>query len=415
MNLTYGVITVVGVLVAISLALIIADPDEAPESRAMVIPENKIAPIEEDLNQISVNPSLLPSITNVGDALILEVEFRDDDGNIVDHVNYDIFASQDSNSILSDPASHRHPGKYPVHESNTLTDSLIDIQVVVQGLGHGDAIFGPKGVETAFTITPVVSAQTATSTEIKTADDSGAPGSCDVDCYTPSTATVDVGGVVTMINSDASGMMHTFTSGTGLGDELSGVTFDSEYLTADMSYTWTPEVTGEVPYYCQLHPWMIGTITVQEDSHAAEEAAEAAQALADAEAADVVLTVGISYSEVMGGTQVELDFSELHVNYDMTATQNGEVVFEETGLHSMENIATHQIDAVGSDDNPINVKVESLGIGAPGNSDNWTGPVGQVTTAQVVPEFGTIAMMVLAVAIISIVAVTAKSRVVPRF
>ena len=123
----------------------------------------------------------------------------------------------------------------------------------------------------------------------------------------------------------------------------------------------------------------------------------------------------ISDSQVMGGTQIELEFSELHVNYDMTATQNGEVVFEETGLHSMDLIATHQIDAVGSDDNPINVKVESLGIGAPGNSDNWTGPVGQVTEIQVVPEFGTIAMMVLAVAIISIVAVTAKSRVVPRF
>ena len=46
------------------------------------------------LNQLSVNPSLLPSITNVGDALVLEVEFRDDDGNIVDHVNYDIFATQ---------------------------------------------------------------------------------------------------------------------------------------------------------------------------------------------------------------------------------------------------------------------------------------------------------------------------------
>ena len=39
MNLTYSVITVVGVLVAISLALIVADPDQAPESRAAVIPE----------------------------------------------------------------------------------------------------------------------------------------------------------------------------------------------------------------------------------------------------------------------------------------------------------------------------------------------------------------------------------------
>ena len=50
LNLTYGVIVVVGVLVAISLALIVADPDGAPESRAIVIPENKIAQIEEDLN-----------------------------------------------------------------------------------------------------------------------------------------------------------------------------------------------------------------------------------------------------------------------------------------------------------------------------------------------------------------------------
>ena len=43
MNLTYGVIAVVGVLVAISISLIAADPDEIPEPRAIIIPENKIA------------------------------------------------------------------------------------------------------------------------------------------------------------------------------------------------------------------------------------------------------------------------------------------------------------------------------------------------------------------------------------
>ena len=92
MNLTYSVITVVGVLVAITLALIVTDPNETPESRAVDIPENNIAQIEEELNKLSVNPNLLPSITTVGDSLVLEVEFRDDDGKIVDHVNYDIFA-----------------------------------------------------------------------------------------------------------------------------------------------------------------------------------------------------------------------------------------------------------------------------------------------------------------------------------
>ena len=297
------------------------------------------------------------------------------------------------------------------------------------------------------------------------AESQGGPG-----CYTPVTATVEVGGVVTMTNTDPTGV-HTYTSGTvdGFAPSPDG-TFDTGVLMSGDAFEWIPESAGEQPYYCMLHTWMIGTIIVQEahaDDNAAEEAAaaEAAAAAAAAEAeaaaaeaaaaeaaaaeagaaeaaaeeaaagaeaeeaaaaeaaaleaeeaaADVELMVMISDSAVMGGTQIELEFSELHVNYDMTATQNGEVVFEETGLHSMDLIATHQIDAVGSDENPINVKVESLGIGAPGNSDNWTGPVGQVTTAQVVPEFGTIAMMVLAVAIISIVAVTAKSRVVPRF
>ena len=254
---------------------------------------------------------------------------------------------------------------------------------------------------------------------IVTVDESGFSQTCAASqggpgCYTPVTATVDVGGVVTMTNTDPTGV-HTFTSGTvdGFAPSPDGA-FDTGVLMSGDAFEWTPTQAGEQPYYCMLHTWMIGTIIVQEAA-AEETVDDHGDDHGDEVAEDVELMVMISDSQVMGGTQVELEFSELHVNYDLTATQNGEVVFEETGLHSMTLIATHQIDAVGSDDNPINVKVESLGIGAPGNSDNWTGPVGQVTTAQVVPEFGTIAMMVLAVAIISIVAVTAKSRVVPRF
>jgi plastocyanin len=264
MNFAYGVIVVVGVLVAISLALIIAEPNDIIEPRVVEIPENKIAQIEEDLNQLSVNPNLLPSITNVGDALILEVEFRDDDGNIVDHVNYDIFATQNSDSILSDPASHRHPGKYPIHESSTLDDSLIQIQVIVQGLGHGDDIFGPKGIETEFTITPIVSSQTET--VIKTADDSGMSMDCQtsLDCYTPNIVTISVGDVVTMINSDSAAAMHSFTAGTvdGFTPSPSG-TFDTGIMSADDSFEWIPESAGDVPYYCMLHTWMQGTIIVE--------------------------------------------------------------------------------------------------------------------------------------------------------
>ena len=254
---------------------------------------------------------------------------------------------------------------------------------------------------------------------IVTVDESGFSQTCAASqggpgCYTPVTATVDVGGVVTMTNTDPTGV-HTFTSGTvdGFAPSPDG-TFDTGVLMSGDAFEWTPTQAGEQPYYCMLHTWMIGTIIVQEAA-AEETVDDHGDDHGDEVAEDVELMVMISDSQVMGGTQVELEFNVLHINYDLTATQNGEVVFEETGLHSMTLIATHQIDAVGSDEDPIDVEVVSLGIGAPGNDDNWTGPVGQVTTAQVVPEFGTIAMMILAVAIISIVAVTAKSRVVPRF
>ena len=257
-------------------------------------------------------------------------------------------------------------------------------------------------------------------------EESGFSQACvETGCYTPGVATVDVGGVVTMTNTDPTGV-HTFTSGTvnGFTPSPDGV-FDSGVLMSSDAFEWSPTEAGTVPYYCMLHTWMVGEIIVQEvaaeehaddhgDDHGDKEMDHSDMTHEEA-AEDVELMVMISDAQVMGGTQIELEFNVLHLNYDLTATQNGEVVFEEKGLHSMELIATHQIDALGSDENPIDVEVVSLGIGAPGDEDSWTGPVGQVTTAKVVPEFGTIAMMVLAVAIISIVAVTAKSRVVPRF
>lgn len=235
---------------------------------------------------------------------------------------------------------------------------------------------------------------------ITTTDGSAFGQDCAVEgCYMPSVATVDVGGKVIFSNTDAS--LHTFTSGTVDGF-TQNPTGEFNVITMEQGETgeWIPEEVGEVPYFCSFHVWMVGTIIVQEveDTHD-----------------EVELMVTITDSQVLGGTQVELEFSELHVNYDITATQNGETVLEETGQHSMELTATHQIDAVGSDENPITVEIVSLGIGAPGNEADWTGPTGSVATSQVVPEFGTIAMMILAVAIISIVAVTSKSRVIPRF
>jgi predicted secreted protein with PEFG-CTERM motif len=231
------------------------------------------------------------------------------------------------------------------------------------------------------------------------AQGSGAPG-CEETaegCYIPSTATVDVGGKVIMTNTDSAA--HTFTSGTPDGGPDG--TFDTSLLMVDGSYEWTPMTVGEQPYFCMVHPWMQGIIIVQEVG--AEEGGDAGE-----------LMVTITDSAVKGGTQIDLEFSELHVNYEITATQGGKEIFKETA-HAMEMTSSHMVNALGSDKNPIDIKIVSLGIGPPDAEADWTGPTGTVATSKVVPEFGTIAMMILAVAIISIVAVTTKSRVVPRF
>jgi len=235
--------------------------------------------------------------------------------------------------------------------------------------------------------------------------DSGFGQDCVEDgCYTPSTLTVDVGHTITMINGDDPSV-HTFTAGTidGFTPNPSGE-FDSDILMPGDSFEYLADTVGEIPYYCMLHTWMVGTLVVQEG---VDEEAEAM--------AEVELMVTITDSVMDDGTHVNLEFSEIHVNYEITATQNGEEIFKEAA-HAMEMTgANHHIDAVGSDESPIDIEIVSLGIGPPGANQDWTGPVGTVATTQVVPEFGTIAMMILAVAIISIVAVTAKSRVVPRF
>ena len=190
-------------------------------------------------------------------------------------------------------------------------------------------------------------------------------------CYTPTTATVDVNGVVTMTNTDETGSPHTFTSGTidGFAQNPSGV-FDSGILMAGETLEWTATETGTVPYYCMLHVWMIGEIIVQEDSHAAAEAAAAEAAAAEAAAAEAaaaeaaaaeaaaaeaaaaeaaaaesvtmditslnVVPAGVSYNQnnplnytriFVGGTQSGLS-SHQPLTVLITDTSNGNIIYE---------------------------------------------------------------------------------------
>ena len=253
------------------------------------------------------------------------------------------------------------------------------------------------------------------------ADGSGAPGCEEAadGCFIPSTATVDVGGNVIMSNTDSAA--HTYTAGTA-GDGPSGE-FDTGLLMAGNSFEYSPDTVGEIPYFCMVHPWMIGLIIVQEveaEEHTDEHADEVAEVHMEGTATATGMlsdgtTVSIWTSTPTAGEAMEIsiEFEDAeHVNHDMMVTQGGEEVLNDEAAHHHDGKGVHTTAPLSSSD-PVDITITFQGYGV---DDPKTGPIGEeVVFSNVVPEFGTIAMMILAVAIISIVAVTAKSRVVPRF
>jgi len=204
-----------------------------------------------------------------------------------------------------------------------------------------------------------------------------------------------VGETVTWSNDDTAA--HTVTSGEAAVPESVQAVFDSSLFMAGTTWSFTFDEEGEYPYFCMVHPWMAGMVIVGE-------------AMAEEE-----LMVTITDSATDDGVQVDLEFNVIHVNYEITATQNGEIVLQETAHAHTDMMGSHMIPVAASDDNPVDIEIVSLGIGLPDEEADWTGPIGEtVATKQVVPEFGTIAMMILGISIISIIAVTAKIRVIPR-
>ncbi len=231
---------------------------------------------------------------------------------------------------------------------------------------------------------------------------SSVPGCEDTnECWLPAEISVGVGETVTWNNVDTAA--HTVTSGSAT-DGPDGV-FDSSLFMAGTTFEHTFDAEGEYPYFCMVHPWMAGVVIV---GAAAEGIMEGelmisieAEPAAAGETTDVTVTI-----TNMDGSSTE------HVNYDIMATQGDEIVLDEKGVHDHDGVMTHTTMALpfdASSDMPVDVTVTFNGFGI---DPPFTGPIGESNMMQVIPEFGTMAMMILGVSIVSIIALSAKSRVI---
>jgi len=252
------------------------------------------------------------------------------------------------------------------------------------------------------------------SATVENAAGSSTPG-CEPDCFIPSTVVITVGGTVTWENTDTAA--HTASSGTPAGGP-DGV-FDSSLIISGGSYSVTLDDEGTYPYFCMVHPWMEGTVIVEAEAehdeemghmeemghdemeemgHGDDHAAKGIEDLSDqftasvtsgvihhigANSDDDTLLVHLFGADDDGELKITLN-SKIITPFDdgsyFVLINNEEVEFEQMGstLHIEYDAGTEKIEIVGS---------------------------------HVIPEFGTIAMIVLAVAIISIVAITAKTKI----
>ena len=227
-------------------------------------------------------------------------------------------------------------------------------------------------------------------------------------CFIPSMVTIDIGGEVIWENNDTAA--HTITSGTAV-EGPSGV-FDSSLIMAGSSFSHTFEDAGTFDYFCMVHPWMAGAVMVsseetygnmeemegmKEMGHSDDYAAKGIEDLSDqftttltsgvihhigGNTDDATLLVHLFGADDDGKLEITLN-SDIITPFDdgsyFVLVDGQEVEFMQMGntLHIEYYAGAEKIEIVGS---------------------------------HVVPEFGTIAMIVLAVAIVSIIVLTTKTR-----
>ena len=83
--------------------------------------------------------------------------------------------------------------------------------------------------------------------------------------FSPNPMNVKVGDTVTWTNDDS--QAHTVTSGKGENDPDKGKVFDSSpnfnpLLAPKQTFQHKFTTAGDFPYFCQVHPTMIGTVVV---------------------------------------------------------------------------------------------------------------------------------------------------------
>ena len=239
------------------------------------------------------------------------------------------------------------------------------------------------------------------------------------ECCLPSMITVNPGDEVVWSNDDS--VVHTVTSGTI--SDADGL-FDRNLFMAGETFSHTFDTLGNYDYFCKVHPWMVGQVLVTVGGGIEKELGTitiGSTVESNVEIDNLIANVVSSDGYVNEVMTIDVTITDLnsnpaeHITYDIQAIHGTTVLLNEEGhMHDDAITNTHTTKALtidASDDSPVTITVNTVGFGY---GEQYQEVFGEIVKKQVVPEFGTVVMMILVVSIIGIIGITAKSRIISR-
>jgi len=214
-----------------------------------------------------------PGMIHPGSEVTLNLEFRDPVTNImIPQITYDVDVLLDGQAVYSAKGQETPDGQDSITVTfETVGVAIIQISNVNDYATSGEFSFritepalqgddpSEGGTDTDAAGAPAEGQSPSHNYNVEIAFGSFSIG-CERDdsCYIPSSLDIMAGQTVQWTNLD--GQAHTVTTGSPR-QGFDGI-FDSGIMPREAVFGHTFDAEGTFDYYCTLHPWMVGTVTV---------------------------------------------------------------------------------------------------------------------------------------------------------
>ncbi len=98
-----------------------------------------------------------------------------------------------------------------------------------------------------------------------------------------------------------------------------------------------------------------------------------------------------------------------NVNYGINITQQNLLILENNNIYSEKGLSTLITRPLNSEE-VVSIVITINGIGISENQEEWTGPQGEIVMFTIVPEFGTMSIILLAITITIMIFLSSKNK-----